>query len=414
MQKGIGMIQPDLFDLVADAYGQHGDLDNHRLYREVATRAGLAEALGKKVPIGNARRMHDPLKRKIRWYQQDLKRLGLIEHVPGKRGVWQLTEGGKHKLRKIKPDAALLAFSTDLGIAIWGSCDRVFTRLESGIALNITSVPYPLKKARAYGNPTPAEFVDFICKSMEPIVKRLIPGGSICINVSNDIFEYNSPARSLYRERMVIALHERLGLYKMDEIIWENPSKPPSPVQWASIKRVQLNAGWEPIYWFTNDPYNVRADNRRVLEPHTERHLGLIRGGGERRIASYSDGSYRIRIGSFSYQTEGRIPRNVIRRGHHCPDQVIYKAKARSLGLKPHGAPFPLAIVNFLIRFLTEPMELVVDQFGGSLSTAKESEILGRRWVTTDNVYDYVRGGAERFRDFPGFWLNPDFEERIQ
>jgi hypothetical protein len=44
--------------------------------------------------------------------------------------------------------------------------------------------------------------------------------------ISNDIFIAKSPARSLYRERLVLALHDRLGLWKMDELIWENKSKP--------------------------------------------------------------------------------------------------------------------------------------------------------------------------------------------
>lgn len=76
----------------------------------------------------------------------------------------------------------------------------------------------------------------------------------------------------------------------------------------------------EPVYWFTNDPDRVRSDNRRVLIPHTEKHQKLMAQGGDNRVVSYGDGAYRLRGNAFSNVTEGRIPKNVIQRGHRCAD----------------------------------------------------------------------------------------------
>lgn len=98
----------------------------------------------------------------------------------------------------------------------------------------------------------------------------------------------------LYVERMVLALHDRLGLSLMDRWPWINLSKPPSPTHWACVNRYQLCAGWEPVYWFTNDPDRVRSDNRRVLIPHTEKHQKLM-AQGDNRVVSYGDGAYRLR-----------------------------------------------------------------------------------------------------------------------
>src|SRR5690606_31945450 len=115
--------------------------------------------------------------------------------------------------------------------------------------------------------------------------------------------------------------------------------------------------------WFTNDPMNLRSDNRRVLLEHTQRHQALMAAGGEARSAVYGDGAHRIRPGSFGSVTEGRIPRNVIEAGHSCADTRRYRQDATRLGLPVHGAMMPLKVAEFLVRFLTAEGELVVDPF---------------------------------------------------
>ncbi|MHB1826657.1 MAG: DNA methyltransferase [Steroidobacteraceae bacterium] len=393
--------QLSLFDAVVATYEERERASNEALYQEVAARAGIPDAaLACRERIGKHR--YNPTKRKIRWVQQTLKHMGLVERAGP--GVWTLSAEGyrKLKLKRINAGHVMLAFSTDFGVALWANCASAFSRLGEPIHLALTSPPYPLSKPRAYGNPSEGEFVDFICRALEPIVRRLIPGGSLVLNVTNDVFERGLPSRSLYRERMVIALHERLGLHKMDEIPWENLSKPPGPVQWASKARNQLNTGWEPVYWFTNDPQRVRADNRRVLLPHTERHLKFLQSGGVKRDREYADGAYRQRAGkSYSNITEGRIPRNVLRLGHICALQNAYKRDARASGLTVHGAPFPGKLVEFFIKFLSTEGDLIADPFGGSLTVPLMAEMLGRRWIATEVIWDYLAGGALRFDSRP-------------
>jgi len=210
----------------------------------------------------------------------------------------------------------------------------------------------------------------------------------------------------MYRERLVLALHERLGLWKMDELIWENRSKPPGPVLYASKQRTQLNVAYEPVYWFCNDPHKVKSDNRRVLQAHTERHLSLIQQGGEKRNAVFSDGAYRISQGNYGNPTEGRIARNILSFGHRCSAQVNYKKAAAALGFPVHGAPMPLKLAMFLIEFLSSPGDLVVDPFSGSFTTADAAERLGRRWFAVDCMLQYVWGGATRFTKAPGYRLH--------
>ncbi|MBU2758650.1 DNA methyltransferase [Acidithiobacillus sulfurivorans] len=401
--------QISLFAEIASAYAASTDgvLDNDSLYSTVAERIGTTpEALGTRTPIGRAGVPRSTVKRKIRWYQQTLKQLGIIEHVPGERGVWQLSENAGKDLHRAATGVTLVTFSTDLGIAIWGNHQDVFRQINAPIALCISSPPYPLRKARAYGGPDEREYVDFICGALEPIVRSLIPGGSIVLNLSGDVFEPKKSSRSLYLERLVLALNDRLGLALMDRIPWVNYSKPPAPTYWACVNRVQLTTAYEPIYWFTNDPGRVRSDNRRVLEAHSAQHQRLMALGGEGRLSSYGDGAYRLRPGSFGQVTAGRIPRNVIERGHACSDTAAYRRRAHALGLPTHGAMQPTSIPDFFIRFLTEPGDLVVDPFGGTVKTGLAAERLGRRWLVTEWMLEYLCGAAEMFRGFAGFEMN--------
>lgn len=392
-------LNDSIFSSVQKAFADCEELSNETLYQEVANRAGLSpEDLSKKEVISNQH--HNIVKRKIRWFQQTLKHMGLIRKVS--RGVWSLTDAGRSKLQlhRIQSGYVMLAFSTDLGIALWADCATAIRRLDQPIHLVVTSPPYPLAHPRAYGNPAENEYVDFLCAAMEPIVSKLVPGGSIALNLGNDIFERGLPSRSIYRERLVIALHDRFGLHKMDEIPWVNRSKAPGPVQWASIKRTQLNCAWEPVYWFTNDPSLVRSDNRRVLEPHTERHAMLIANGGEKRGNAYSDGAHTKRAGrSFSHHTAGSIPKNVIEIGHAGASEKSYKKIARAAGLPAHGAPFPAKLVEFFVKFLTVEGDLVVDPFAGSLTVPLVAQSLGRRWIATEVIWEYLSGAALRFPD---------------
>lgn len=400
--------QLDLFGAVLSVYKDKGEVSNDALYSELVEVGAIErKTLKQRCPIGASGEMHSPMQRKIRWYQQTLRSLGMIERVTGSRGVWRAAAGIKNdsQLTPAVGGVCLVAFSTKLGLAIWGD-NKIFTKINEPIHLCLTSPPYCLAKARAYGGPTQAQYIDFICESLEPIVKNLVPGGSIALNVTNDSFLSGSPARSLYREYMMIALYERLGLSKMDELIWLNPTKAPGPIQWASKNRVQLNVSYEPIYWLTNCPSKVRSDNRRVLQPHSERQLKLIAAGGENRESSYGDGANKIHRGSFGNQTEGKIPRNVIQVPHRCAHQTPARNAARAAGLPVHGAAMPFLVADFLVKFLTEEGDMVVDNHAGYFTTPEAAELNGRRWIATELHHEYAYAGSYRFEKCEGFERN--------
>ncbi|MGF6282112.1 DNA modification methylase [Pseudomonas frederiksbergensis] len=407
--------QGDLFGIehVAKLYKANPDvpIKNEDIYRMIAERMEDGdEVFNARVPVGISGQEHNLARRKVRWWQQSLRQQSIIERVPGERGIWRLTEETKRELNAAKPGVKVLGFSTDLGVAIFGSSGDIFKSMDVPVTLILTSPPYALQAGRRYSNPNEREIVNFIMETLAPVIENLTEEGSLVLNVGQDCFMPGSPARSTYIERLVIALCDNFALSLMDRLVWNNPSKPPGPLQWASKTRQQLNCSYEPLLWFCKNPHKVKSDNRRVLEPHTEKHLKLISEGGEKRVASYSDGAYRLKVGSFGNATAGKIPKNIITRGHRCAHGLQYQKAATALGLPVHGAGQPLSIADFLIRFLTEEQDLVVDPYGGRLMTGLAAEMLNRTWMCGELNLQYIRGGAELFRDKSGFYLNPDIE----
>jgi len=408
--------QGELFAVeeIASLYRSHADtpLTNAKLYNLISSKLGVsAEAMAITSPVGTSGEHHSLARRAVRWAQQTLKHLGIIERCEGERGVWQLTQSEKRGLNAAKPGVKMLGFRTDLGMAIWGPSGDIFKRLNVPVTLCFSSPPFPIKRGRAYGTYEEREIVDYLCSTLEPIIETMSEEASLVLNVSQDIFLHQSPARSTYVERLTLELCDRFGLHLMDRLVWENRSKAPGPIQWASRTRQQLNVAWEPVLWLAKNPLKCKANNNRVLQPHTSKHQQLLAAGGEQRTAIYGDGAYRLKPGSFSNQTAGTIPKNVISRGHRCAYGLEHRRISAALGLPAHGAPMPYSIPEFLIRFLTEEGDMVVDPWAGRNMTSLAAEQLGRTWMSGELMLQYIRTGAELFRGRSGFWLNPQIED---
>lgn len=388
-------------DLLSDVLGAYRaadrPLDNKSLYQAVAQRASLSkEDTQRREPVGKQQTVRNMYERKLRWGQQTLKTMGLIERT-SQRGVWQMTAKARKDLHPIRRPLRAIAFSTRYGVAIWGHIEDVAANLDEDVTLCLTSPPYPLASARAYGNPDQHSIVSFICESLAPIIERMTEEASLVLNVSNDIFLPSSPGRSTYVERLVIAVEDRLGLTLMDRLVWHNASKLPGPIRYASGTRQQLNVAWEPVLWFAKNPIKCKSNNRRVLQPHSEKHKALMSRGGENRHAVYGDGAYRLKPGSFGQQTEGAIPKNVLSIGHSCSYTRAHRQAMQKAGLPTHGAGMPYALPKLLIEFLTEEDDLVIDPYGGRSMTGRAAEDLRRRWITTECMLEYAVGGQALF-----------------
>ncbi|MBN3760909.1 site-specific DNA-methyltransferase [Burkholderia sp. Ac-20365] len=406
--------QLDLFAQVASAYAEAPGMvmSNDALYDSLMRRMGVSrEVAEKREAVGASGQRHSLWKRRVRFVQQSLKHMGILQRDGASRGIWSLTEAAGKRLHRAGKGVRLVAFSTELGVCLFASNNEGLRGLDEPISLILTSPPFPLRKQRDYGNVDQKAYVEWLVRVLEPIVKHLAPGGCVALQLSPAIHVEGSPERSLYQERLLIALHDELGLKRITSIPWVNYSKPPAPMQWALKRGIQLASAHEFIHVLTNDPLSCKADNRRVLLAHSERHKALMASGGEKREAVYGDGAYVLRRGAFGRETAGKIPRDVIEMGHRCADTLALRKAANALNLPTHGAVFPTKLPSFLIQYLTEPDALVVDPFGGWCKTALAAERLGRRWVMTELVLEYARVAAEAFRGFSGFSMNPLLEQ---
>ena len=182
-------MQTELFTNILKAYATAGGpATNSEIFERAGAASGIdPSAWNERVAIGKDGKQHSALKVRARWHQNSLQRLGLIERCPERgRGVWTLTSKGKDRLTPAEPKTVMLGFSTALGLALWATSSSVFPGLDEPIHLLLSSPPYPLSKPRRYGGPTEIEYTDWTCHQLEPILRLLVPGGSIALMLSNE------------------------------------------------------------------------------------------------------------------------------------------------------------------------------------------------------------------------------------
>ena len=71
--------------------------------------------------------------------------------------------------------------------------------------------------------------------------------------------------------------------------------------------------------------------------------------------------------------------------------------KLRDQNLPRHPALMPEPLVEFFVRFLTEPNDVVFDPFSGSNTTGSVAERLGREWVGVEADAAYAEASKIRF-----------------
>lgn len=385
-------------EAVAKQYEGVSSLSNSELYQRLVD-AGIIEKdeLERLEEIGKSKQKTSPIKRSIRWLQQSLKQQGVLKQS-GERGTWELavTDTEADSMFVAPSDLAVVAYSSELGMVVWGDSRQVFSNHPSDtpIQLCFTSPPYPLQNPRRYdAKRTTKAYIEFILSVLEPICAKLADGGNIALNLSNDIFVSQSPARNTYLERLTIALEDELGLQLMDRIIWHNPNKLPGPTQWACnpAKPYHLKVGYEPVLLFSNNPHKTKANNRNILVENSDQMKALYARGGENREATYGDGAYSLNHSSYANETAGTLRSNVLSISANCKDTRLAHRISNTLNLPSHGAMHPSSLPKLFIEWLTSEGDLVVDPFSGSGKTGIMAEKLNRMWINVERVAEYVQ-----------------------
>ena len=288
-----------------------------------------------------------------------------------------------------------------LGRVYQGDSAEVLRQFDDeSVDLIMTSPPFGLVRKKDYGNEDADEYVHWFKPFAREFKRVLKPNGSLVIDIGG-AWKKGLPVKSLYQYELLISLVKEFGFYLAQEFFWWNPARLPTPVEWVTIRRIRVKDAVNTIWWLAKTPY-PKASNRRVLQPYSERMLNLLKNGYKpRRRPSGHDISDK-----FGRDNGGAIPPNLIALAN-TESNSAYQRYCKARGIPEHPAKYPVLLPAFFIQMLTDPEDMVVDPFAGSLATGEAAELLKRRWVCIEKDPGYIQGGLGRFE------ASPDEQRRL-
>lgn len=299
----------------------------------------------------------------------------------------------------INPTQEWPRYSTGKGICINADCEKVIDdylvpNYSGQIQLILTSPPFPLKRAKKYGNKTGQEYLDWLCNIGNKLKPLLTDTGSIVLEIGN-AWNPGEPTYSTLPLETLIEFKKRCNLYLCQEFIYFNPARLPGPIEWVNKQRVRVKDSFTQIWWMSKSP-NPYADNTNVKEAYSKQMKKLLSSGKYNAGARPSE--HTISETAFTVDNGGAIPSNVIIAANTA-SKDIYLKQCKANDVEIHPARMAPAIPEFFIKFLTHEDDVVLDCFGGSNTTGAIAEKLNRRWITVELDPIYYRGSQFRFED---------------
>lgn len=297
----------------------------------------------------------------------------------------------------IAPTQKWRKYQTEHGICINEDCEKVIQKylipnFEGKIQLILTSPPFPLKRAKKYGNKVGKEYLDWLCGIGNQLEPLLSENGSIVIEIGN-AWNPGEPTFSTLPLETLLSFKNECNLHLCQEFIYYNPARLPGPIEWVNKQRIRVKDSFTQIWWMSKTPYPY-ANNRNVAEPYSRQMKKLLASG------KYNSGTrpseHIISETAFSIDNGGAIPSNVIIAANTTSNDIYIK-KCKEHNLPIHPARMASAIPEFFIDFLTQPGDIVLDCFAGSNTTGIIAEKLGRKWISIELDRNYYEGSKYRF-----------------
>jgi len=267
-----------------------------------------------------------------------------------------------------------------------------FQELKGTVDLILTSPPYPLVSPKAYGNRVGEDYKSWLSDIMTELKLLLKPKGSLVVEIGN-AWDKGQPTMSTLPLETLIQIKEQSNLNVCQQFIWNNPNKLPGPATWVNIKRIRVKDSFTHIWWYAPS-VDPKANNQKVLTPYGE---------GMKKLLEKQDYNRGMRpsghnIGDgFLKGNKGAIPSSVLTYANTKEDPK-YREWCKEKGLSQHPARMPEKLAEFFINLTTSKNSLVFDPFGGSNTTGKTAENLGRRWIVVERDPEYVLGSKGRFQ----------------
>ena len=285
------------------------------------------------------------------------------------------------------------AYSTRRGAVYQGDSLNLLRAMpDDSVNLVVTSPPYALEFKKEYGNEPQARYVEWFRPFAKEVRRVLRTDGSFVVNIGG-AWQKGHPTRSLYHFHLLLDLVDNVGFFLAQEIYWHNPAKMPTPAEWVNVQRIRVKDSVEPCWWLSKTE-RPKASNTNVLVPYSDDMLRLI----DRGFRAKKRPSGHLAKATWRKDLGGAIPGNVLTMGNN-DSNGRYIAMLTERGLKVHPARFPVQLPEWFIRFLTDPGDVVLDIFGGSMTTGWAAERLNRAWLGFELSAEYVEASRLRFYD---------------
>lgn len=296
----------------------------------------------------------------------------------------------------------MAGYTTNLGRYICeSSLDGLDTLEDNSINLIVTSPPFSNQRKKKYTNfdeVSQDEYVDWLLQFAKKAYRKLAPNGSFVIDIRS-AYEKGRAVESIYPYEFLIRMVKELKYNLCQTVYWNNTSALPLPIQYVNIEKIRLKNSVNMNMWFTKKvDGRCKADNKKVLVPYSSRMQKLMD-----KPESFIKGEQVTRpsgnvltIKSWQKDNGGAISSNLLPYPNSSSNDS-YQRFCKNLKIKAHPARYPYKLVEFWVNFLTDEGDLVVDIFGGSNTTGKVAEDLGRNWVSFDISQEYAASSIFRF-----------------
>lgn len=242
---------------------------------------------------------------------------------------------------------------------------------ESSVDLVVTSPPYD--DLRDYKDRLTWNFDVF--KVIAEQLYRVVKDGGVVVWVVGDKTVKGNKSLTSYRQALYF---QELGFNMYDVIIYEKAgTAPPHPNRYFNAFE----------YMFVLSKGRPKTIN--LLQDRPNKWAGY---------STYGDVTRREQDGSLTNKGKKIIKEHSVRtnvwryvngKGYSTKDEIAYL----------HPAIFPEKLVEDHILSWSEVGDIVLDPFGGSGTTAKIAEKLGRRWILIEAVKEYCDIAAIRLKE---------------
>ncbi len=236
------------------------------------------------------------------------------------------------------------------------SAEQMTELPDACVHLIITSPPY--NAGKAYDEDLSfSDYLNLLERVFQECYRVLVDGGRACVNVANLGRKPYIPL-----SHYVSHLMQNIGFRMRGEIIWDKAASAGSSTAWGS---------WQS------------ASNPTLRDVHEY-------------ILVFSKGDFQQKRG----KEEKTVRSDTIAKEDFLEwTKSIWQFPTASAKKVGHPAPFPVELPHRLIQLYSFAMDVVLDPFMGSGTTALAAKQDGRRYVGYETIVEYVALAEERLQE---------------